>query len=310
MSDQTVRVLVPDEVGERTLRLIDGLHVVRYQEAGDLLRSTTDAEVLIPGFKSCEDTPALLAQLPALRLVQLLSAGAERWLHRLPRGVQLSDCRGAHSAITAEWVLAGVLSILREFPVFLRNQDRGQWERHPSETLIGKRVLLIGAGHVANEVVTRLQAFDVAAIGRVARTGRPGVHPVEALPTLLPDHEIVVLLVPLTAATRHMVDRQFLAAMPAGAVLINASRGPVVDTDALLAALQDGRVRAVLDVTDPDPLPGDHPLWTAPGVLITPHVAGIDTRPAWRQRAYDVVRAQLSAVARGERPPNLVVNGY
>lgn len=134
-------VLVPDEVGERTLADVDGLHVIRYHSATDLVTLGTDAEVLIPGFRPSDDTSALLERLPRLRLVQLLSAGAERWVHRVPAGVELSDCRGAHGALTAEWVLAGLLAMLREFPAFLRNQNTQQWERRASDTLLGKRIL-------------------------------------------------------------------------------------------------------------------------------------------------------------------------
>lgn len=310
MTHHPVTVLVPDEVGERALAEIPGLRVIRYRLPTDLLASGTDAAVLIPGFRPSDDTATLLGRLPGLRLVQLLSAGAERWVHRLPPGVQLSDCRGAHGGLTGEWVLTGLLSMLREFPAFLRDQDRGRWERRPSDTLAGKRVLLVGAGHVADEVIRRLDGFDVAATTRVARTRRTNVHAADELPALLPHHDVVVLAVPLTAETRRMVDARFLAAMPDGAVLVNASRGVVVDTGALVAELRAQRLRAVLDVVDPDPLPAAHPLWSAPGLLITPHVAGIGTRASWRERAYAVVRTQLTAVARGECPPNLVVNGY
>jgi phosphoglycerate dehydrogenase-like enzyme len=269
-----------------------------------------DAEVLVPGFRSDDDTPALLGRLPRLRLVQLRSAGAERWVDRLPPGVALSDCRGAHGALTAEWVVAGLLALLRELPAFVRNQDGELWLRQPSETLIGKRVLLVGAGDVAERLARRLDGFDLAALSMVGRTGRAGVHSADDLPGLLPSHDVVVLLVPLTPQTVRMVGAEFLAAMPDGAVLVNASRGGVVETSALVAELRSGRLRAVLDVVDPDPLPPGHALWKMPGVLITPHVGGIGTEASWRERAYAVVRDQLLYVSRGRHPPNLVVHGY
>lgn len=310
MTTGPIAVLVPDEVGERALADIDGLHVVRYQDKVELVTLGTNAEVLIPGFRPSDDTTELLERLPRLRLVQLLSAGAERWVHHVPAGVDLSDCRGAHGGLTAEWVVAAILSMLREFPAFLRDQDRELWQRRPTDTLIGKQILLIGAGNVADQVVQRLGGFGVAGITRVGRTPRADVHGPDELPVLLPDQDVVVLVVPLTRQTDRMVDSAFLAAMPNDAILVNASRGPVVDTDALVAELRANRLRAVLDVVEPVPLPKGHPLWTMPGVLITPHVAGIGTRPSWRERAYAVVRQQLAAVARGERPSNLVVNGY
>ena len=309
-SISSLTVLVPDEAGERALSGVTGLRVVRYRQKADLPALGADAEVLVPGFKSDNDTSALLGRLPRLRLVQLRSAGAERWVDRLPPGVALSDCRGAHGGLTAEWVVAGLLALLRELPTFVRYQDREQWQSRPSETLIGKRVLLVGAGDVADRVARRLDGFDLGLLSRVGRTRRAGVHSVDDLPELLPAHDVVVLLVPLTPQTVRMVGAEFLAAMSDGAVLVNASRGGVVDTDALVAELRSLRLRAVLDVVDPSPLPAGHPLWTMPGVLITPHVGGIGTEASWRERAYTVVRDQLMHVVRGGLPPNLVVNGY
>ncbi|MCA1708405.1 MAG: hypothetical protein LC808_36060, partial [Actinobacteria bacterium] len=284
----SITVLVPDEAGERALSGMTGLRVVRYRQKADLAALGADAEVLVPGFRSDDDTPALLGRLPRLRLVQLRSAGAERWVDRLPAGVALSDCRGAHGALTAEWVVAGLLALLRELPTFVRNQDGELWLRQPSETLIGKRVLLVGAGDVAERLARRLDGFDLAALSMVGRTGRAGVHSADDLPGLLPSHDVVALLVPLTPQTVRMVGAEFLAAMPDGAVLVNASRGEVVETSALVAELGSGRLRAVLDVVDPDPLPPGHALWKMPGVLITPHVGGIGTEASWRERAYAV----------------------
>lgn len=310
MTAEPVTVFVPDAVGKRVLSGIDGICVVRYESMADLVRLGADAEVLIPGFRPTDATTALLNRLPRLRLVQLRSAGAERWIHRVPPGVAVSDCRGAHSGLTAEWVITGLLSTLREFPAFLRSQERHRWERRPSDTLVGKRVLLVGAGDVSDAIVRRLDGFDLSGLTRVGRAEREGVHAADELPALLPAHHVVVLVVPLTRQTARMVDARFLAAMPDGGIFVNASRGPVVDTDALLAELRTRRLRAVLDVIDPDPLPAGHPLWDEPGVLITPHIAGIGTRSQWRERAYAVIRDQLSAVALGQQPPNLVVDDY
>jgi phosphoglycerate dehydrogenase-like enzyme len=243
-----------------------------------------------------------------LNLVQLLSAGAEMWVGRLPEGVRLSDCQGAHGGVTAEWVLAAILAVLREVPVFVRAQDEERWDQHVTDTLTGKRVLLVGAGDLADQTARRLDPFDVASVTRVGRRAREGVHATSELPELLGEADVVVLLVPLTDETRGLVDAAFLAAMPDGALLVNAARGPVVDTDALLAELSAERLRAVVDVVDPEPLPADHPLWRAPNLLITPHVGG--SVPGHLERAYGVVHTQLEAVARGEDPPNLVVDGY
>jgi phosphoglycerate dehydrogenase-like enzyme len=304
-----VTVLVPHDEGMRALADIDGLELVRYDEqAEDLPDAAAHAQVLVPGFLATSDALRLVERCPALNLVQLLSAGAEMWVGRLPEGVRLSDCQGAHGGVTAEWALAAILAVLREIPVFVRAQDEERWDQHVTDTLTGKRVLLVGAGDLADETARRLDPFDVASVTRVGRRARDGVHATSELPELLGEADVVVLLVPLTDETRGLVDADFLAAMPDGALLVNAARGPVVDTDALLAELSAQRLRAVVDVVDPEPLPADHPLWRAPNLLITPHVGG--SVPGHLERAYRVVHTQLEAVARGEDPPNLVINGY
>jgi phosphoglycerate dehydrogenase-like enzyme len=168
-------------------------------------------------------------------------------------------------------------------------------------------VLIVGYGSIGAAIERRLIPFDVSVL-RVARRGRDGVAPVERLPELLPKADIVVVIVPLTTATTGLVDAEFLSAMADGALLVNAARGPVVDTDALLAELRKERLRAVLDVTDPEPLPEGHPLWSAPGLLLTPHVGG--SVPGGMRRAFRIVAEQLAAFVQGKEPPNLVVDGY
>jgi phosphoglycerate dehydrogenase-like enzyme len=142
----------------------------------------------------------------------------------------------------------------------------------------------------------------------VGRRARDGVHGIDEVLDLLPDHDACVVIVPLTDDTRDLIDAAFLAAMPDGSVLVNAARGPVADTDALTAELMSGRIRAAVDVTEPEPLPADHPLWRAPGLLLTPHVGG--SVPGGLRRAYGVAAGQIAAFARGEQPPNLVEDGY
>ena len=307
----TLTVLVPDATGPEALGDLPGVEVVVYDESAGpdgLPAQAAHAQVFVPGFLSAGESRDLLGHCPAVTLVQLLSAGAERWVGSLPDGVALSDCQGAHGGVTAEWVLAGLLAVLREIPAFVRGQDAEDWDQHLTDTLTGKHVLLVGTGDLGAQTERRLAPFDVASVTRVGRRARDGVRATADLPELLPHADVVVLLVPLTDETRGMVDAAFLAAMPDGAVLVNAARGPVVDTDALVAELAAGRLRAVVDVTHPEPLPAGHPLWSSPGVLITPHVGG--SVPGHLDRAYRVVRTQLEAVARGEDPPNLVVGQY
>jgi phosphoglycerate dehydrogenase-like enzyme len=254
-------------------------------------------------------TPALLARMTSVRVIQLMTAGAEAWIGRVPQGVTLCDARGVHDSSTSEWVLAGILAYLRAFPSYVRNQARGVWERTPliTDELAGKRVLIVGAGAIGAAIEARLLPFGVE-VTRVARTARDGVHGVDELPGLLPGADIVVLIVPLTAATRGMVDDKFLAAMPDGALLVNAARGPVVHTDALVAEVLPGRLHAVLDVTDPEPLPAGHPLWALPNVLITPHMAG--TVRGLLRRAYGLVGDQVRRYLAGEPLINIVTGEY
>jgi phosphoglycerate dehydrogenase-like enzyme len=304
---EPIVVLVPHDLGVSALQSVDGVRPVRYEPGAPLPPEAEEAQVIVPAFLAGQDATAVLQQLPRLRLVQLLSAGAEAWVDAVPEGVALSDCRGAHGGATAEWVVAVLLAHYRALPRFVRAQDRKTWDYHQTAEVAGKKVLLVGAGDLAEQTRRRLEGFDVE-LTLVGRRARPGVLDAAELPGLLPHHDAVVLLVPLTPATEGMVDATFLAAMPDGALLVNAARGKVVDTDALVAELRSGRLSAALDVTEPEPLPSDHPLWDCPGLLLTPHVGG--SVPGGARRAYAVAAEQIAAFARGEEPPNLVRDGY
>jgi phosphoglycerate dehydrogenase-like enzyme len=300
-------VLVPYDEAIAVLGQVPGVAAVRYDPDGALPDEAAVAEVFVPPFLASARVVEMVEHLPAVRLVQLLTAGAENWVGRLPAHVALSDCRGAHGGATAEWIVAVLLAVYRELPGFVRSQDARRWNQHFTDELAGKRVLLVGAGDLADNAARRLAPFEVTTT-LVGRRARDGVHGIDEVHALLADHDAAVLIVPLTDDTRGLADARFLAAMPDGALLVNAARGPVVDTDALVVELQAGRLRAALDVTDPEPLPADHPLWSAPGLLLTPHVGG--SVPGGMQRAFAVAAEQLAAFARGDEPPNLVVDGY
>jgi phosphoglycerate dehydrogenase-like enzyme len=300
-------VLVPHDEGVEFLADVPGVRAVRYDPAGDLPAEAVEATVLVPPFLSSGEVVRITEKLPALKLVQLLTAGAEAWIGRLPDGVALSDAKGAHGGATAEWIVTALLAVYREIPGFVRSQERAEWDQHSTDELAGKRVLIVGAGDVAEHTVRRLAPFEVETT-LVGRTAREGVHGIDEILDLLPRHDACVVIIPLTDQTRGLVDAEFLAAMPDGAVLVNGARGPVADTDALTVELASGRLRAAVDVTDPEPLPSDHPLWKAPGLLLTPHVGG--SVPGALRRAYRVAAEQIAAFARGEEPPNLVVDGY
>ncbi|SEF37087.1 Phosphoglycerate dehydrogenase [Amycolatopsis pretoriensis] len=301
----TLTVLVPDDEGMTVLAEVPRVLPVRYQWGEPAPQEAAKAEVLIPGKHPPGEE--LWRTLPNLKLIQLLSAGAEDWVGKVPDGVLLSTCRGAHGGSTAEWVVAALLSIYRKLDVFGAAQREGRWERQSTDTLQGKRVLIIGAGDLGQHLRRRLEPFD-ARCTMVGMTAREGVHGVKELPSLLGLHDVVVLMVPLTSRTRGMVDAAFLAEMRDGAVLVNVARGAVVGTDALVAELTTGRLRAALDVTDPEPPPPGHPLWTAPGLLLTPHVGGAVR--GVRGRSYAVAAAEIARYAGGELPDNLVHGEY
>jgi phosphoglycerate dehydrogenase-like enzyme len=244
-------------------------------------------------------------------MVQLLTAGYDNVLAALPAGVQLANAAGVHDASTAEMAVTLTLSSLRGIPGYVAAQERSQWlplVLRPS--LADKKVLILGYGGIGVAIARRLSGFEVA-LTAVASRARGGdelvasVHGVDELPALLPEHDIVIVIVPLSEATTGLVDRDFLASMREGALLVNVSRGKVVDTEALVEAVGTGRVTAALDVTDPEPLPAGHPLWRLPGVLISPHVGGASS--AFAPRAVALLREQIAAFA-GERPLRNVVD--
>jgi phosphoglycerate dehydrogenase-like enzyme len=298
-------VLVPDAHGLTALAGCPDLHPVRYG-AADLPADAFDAfdaEIMVVTHTGVDQATALMHRLPRLRLVQTLTAGTDVWRGRIPPGVLLSNASGAGGGSTAEWVLAALLAVLREIPTSVGDQAVGRWNSRVTDTLDGKRVLILGAGDVGRNVRARLIPFG-ARVTMVARRPRPGVAPIDTVGDLLADHDVVVAALPLTPGSHHLVDARFLAALPDGCVLVNAARGEVVDTAALLAELHSGRLRAALDVTDPEPLPPDHPLWHAPGLLITPHLGG--STAGYEQRAWRVAAEQIARYLSGAALPNLV----
>ncbi|MFC1429993.1 2-hydroxyacid dehydrogenase [Streptacidiphilus sp. N1-3] len=250
---------------------------------------------------------ALLPRLPALRTVQTLTAGTDDVLPHLPPGVRVCNARGLHDASTAELAMTLILASLRGIPGFVRRQAEEFWDQTFQPALADRTVLVIGYGSIGAALEARLAPFecDVLRVARTARESAHGpVHGIAELPGLLPAADVVVLLTPLTPETRHLVDADFLARLKQDALLVNVARGPVVDTAALLAELESGRLRAALDVTDPEPLPAGHPLWRAPNTLITPHVGGPSS--AFLPRALRLLRSQLLRAHAGEPLANVV----
>ncbi len=255
----------------------------------------------VPRYMGDAESLRVMAQMPNLAVCQTLTAGVDNVWEHLPPGVTLCNARGVHDASTAELALGLIIASLRGIPDFVRAEATGTWLPDRREALADKRVLLVGYGSVGEAVDARLAPFEVD-VTRVARSPRPGaeptVHGFAELPGLLGRAQIVVLTVPLTEQTRGMVDAEFLAALPDGALVVNAARGQVVVTDDLVAECASGRLSAALDVTDPEPLPSEHALWQLPNVLISPHVGGNSS--AFLPRARRLVADQLGRYARGE----------
>jgi phosphoglycerate dehydrogenase-like enzyme len=266
--------------------------------------------VVLPGSVRDPELIKKVCALPNIKTLQLLSAGADHIIPHVPSRITLCNARGAHTPATAELTAGLVIAGLRNFPRFAVAQHEGRWDYTLSDSVAGKRVLIVGYGDIGAAVERRLAGWDVTVV-RVARSAREneGVHAISELPALLPDADVVVILVPVTDETRHLVDARFLKTMKDGALLVNAARGVIVDTGALLAELTAGRLRAALDVTDPEPLPAGHPLWGAPGLFLTPHVGGAVREV--RTRANEVVTAQLARLAAGEPLQNVIgAHGY
>ena len=271
---------------------------------------------------------AMWKHLRGVRVAQSTLAGVD-WLMKLaPREVTVCDARGAHDISTAEWVVTATLATMKYFPFYGEVQRAGEWNRrfeagdyyrrmhgtdqefYPPllvEDLHGKRVLIVGYGSIGSKIERMMEPFGVE-VARIARTAREGVATLSELPELLPKADVVVLIVPLTGETRGMIGEKELGLMKQGALLVNAARGPVVDAEALMAALKAGRIRAALDVTDPEPLPDGHPLWSAPNTLITPHVAGSSQN--FMARVMQLAGEQIRRMQRGEPLANVVTGEY
>ena len=269
--------------------------------------SVAEVEFYVPPYALSSSVAEVLPRATRLRVVQTLTAGVDNVRAHIPPGVTLCNGRGIHDTSTAELALTLVLSSLRGVPDFVRAQGRASWEPQWRPALADRRVLLVGYGAIGEAIEARLLPFEVEVV-RVARTARDGVHAIEELPALLPDADVVVLAVPLTEATRGLVDAEFLGRMKDDALLVNVARGAVVETDALVTALHSGRIRAAIDVVDPEPLPAGHPLWDAPNLLVTPHVGGASS--AMWPRAHRLVRDQLHRYAAGEPLANVMSGEY
>lgn len=277
-----------------------------------------------------KDAAETFSHLRDVKVIQSMMAGVDWITPWLPKGVTLCDGRGIHDISTSEWVLAAIMSSVKRFPLYRDAQLRQEWigqasvldgflnESGPQmgqyrvlgDDLADKTVLIVGYGSIGAAIEARLAPFGVKIL-RVARSAKtePAVSAIDDLHQLIPQADIITITVPLTDQTRSLIGAKELALMKHGALLVNASRGPVVSTEALVEALNQHKLRAALDVTDPEPLPKGHPLWSAPNCLITPHVAG--STPDFIHRAFRFGVAQVKRYLAGESLENVVSDdGY
>src|SRR5580698_4318032 len=291
----------------------------------DTMDHDVDIDVWIPDFYAAR-AMRTWPHLHGVKLVLSLLAGTEWIPGTVGPHVTICNARGAHNISTAEWTLGAILAMLKYFPLYLDIQKSGVWKRrfeasahyaqitgdtrtfHPEvmlEELTGKTVLLVGYGAIGQEIERMLAPFTVTMI-RIARTARtePEVHAVSELDNLLPRADIVILILPATAESRGLIGERQLGLLHQGALLVNSARGPIVDTNALVKALNSGHIRAALDVTDPEPLPEGHPLWSCPNLLLTPHIGG--STPQFAPRALRVAAQELERYMKGEPLQNVV----
>jgi phosphoglycerate dehydrogenase-like enzyme len=302
-----LRVALPDQKMLDALEAAAGVELLLWDLAGPAPEGRID--LLVPPYMG---KPGALAALEGVDvgLVQSQSIGYDGVADVLPGGVVFANAAGVHETSTAELALGMMIASQRGMADFARNQGTGTWDNSQRPSLADRRVLLVGYGGVGKAVEARLLPFETE-VTRMASRERDHnggkIFGIDSLYEQLPLHDIVVVSVPLSGQTRHLVDAKFLAAMPDGALLVNVARGPVADTEALLAETSSGRLRAALDVTDPEPLPADHPLWTTPGVLITPHVGGASS--AMFPRMVRLVKKQIGLLLEGKEPVNVVLGG-
>ena len=271
-----------------------------------------------------EPKPERLAAAPRLRWIQMSWAGADRYTKaaQLPDGLRVSCATGVYGGIIAEYVIGAVLALYRQLPRYVLQQRERIWKPClPCRCIEGSTVLIVGAGDIGSELAKRLRPFHPAAVLGVRRTPRQKpaefdeMYTMEDLPRLWGRADLVACSLPDTTLTRGLVDEAALRAMKKDAVLVNVGRGTLVNPDTLARVMQSGHLAgAILDVTDPEPLPPEHPLWRLDNVILTPHVAGVGLGdvPQTAEKIIDLCCDNLRRYLRGETPRNLVdfATGY
>lgn len=292
-----------DDLGD----LPDGVEVVVWDMKSPAPRERFD--MVVPPYMSMDNVIESLSTVE-VGFVQGQSIGYDNIEGRLPEGMIFANASSVHETATSELAVTLALAAQRRIPDFVRAQDRGEWTGGSAAGLADARVTLLGFGGVGRAIAARLKPFEVK-LRAVASHGRlqddVEVFPLGKLDEVLAETDILIASLPGGDATRHVINDHALSALPDGALVVNVGRGPLIDTDALVDHVRRGRIRAALDVTDPEPLPADHPLWSLEGVLIAPHVGG--ATDAMRPRIARLVRRQIERLHRGEEPLNVVIGG-
>ncbi len=254
-------------------------------------------EFYVPRYMGGPAAIAMVPDMKSLKVIQSPNAGVDDVLKIRPAGVTLCNAAGVHDASTAELAVALAIASRRGFADFAIDQAEQRWAHVRKPSLSDSNVAIVGHGNIGKMIAKMLSNFEVT-VTSFSRSGKDGALTFDHFDRLLPTFDVIILIVPLNDQTRHLMNADRLAAMKDGAALINVARGAVVDTQALIAELNSGRITAGLDVTDPEPLPSDHPLWKARNVIITPHVGG--DSEAFTPRGRKLVEEQLARYASGQ----------
>jgi phosphoglycerate dehydrogenase-like enzyme len=284
---------------------------VRKSPANTDLASATQSELdeitfYVPRYMGGRPALEFSSKMSNLKILQMPNAGYEDAIEFTRPGMTLCNGRGIHDASTAELAVGLAIASLRGIPDFVRNQEKSQWVHKKYQSINDKKIAVIGYGSIGKTVAKNLSGFDVTVVP-FSRSGNDGALKISELDSHLPSFDVVILILPLNDESRKMFDKRRLALLKDGALLVNVARGGIVDTDALVAELNSGRITAALDVTDPEPLPAEHPLWRAPGTLIAPHVGG--NTSAFEPRARKLVESQLARLAAGSTLENVIIAG-
>lgn len=301
----SISVSVPSARLAEDLSDIDGADVFVWKMDAASPRPRID--IVVPPYMSGQDPLARLEGVE-VGLVQGQAIGYEGIEDRVPAGTVFANATTVHEAATAELAVALTLTAQRGIDRFVRAQEKGDWAPFQATGLADRRILVLGYGGVGKAIAARLAPFEVDLVPVASRARDEDgihIHGADELPDLLPGVDIVVTSLPGGDQTRHIIDDAFLAALPDGALVVNVGRGSLIDTDALVAHIRSRGIRAALDVTDPEPLPADHPLWTLDGVVIAPHVGG--ATDAMHPRIVRLLRRQIGHLLAGEEPENVVI---